>query len=244
MTETQIAIVTGGASGIGFGIAQALVKAGYAVVVVGRNKDRLVQAADRLGSLTQWRRADVGNRSEVESAFADFNRIDVLVNAAGFVLPVSLATQADEAERNWDAVVDANLKGSFLATMIAAPKLASPGGRVINISSIGAQTGGSRAGGLAYAASKAGLHGLTYALARELAPRTITANAIAPGFIAGTGFTENWPDDRVSEIIAATPMGRAGSAADIAGTVLWLASEAGSFVTGTVISVNGGWRIG
>ncbi|NTJ62194.1 SDR family oxidoreductase [Agrobacterium rhizogenes] len=244
MAEAKIAIVTGGASGIGFGVAASLVKAGYTVVIVGRNKDRLVQAADRLGPSSQWRRADVGNRNEVERAFADFARIDVLVNAAGFVRPVSLTTPAVEAEQGWDAVIDANLKGSFLSTLIAVPKLASPGGRVINISSIGAQTGGSRAGSLAYAASKAGLHGLTYALARELAPRAITANAIAPGFIAGTGFTENWSDDRVSEIVAATPLGRAGTPDDIAGAVLWLASEAGSFVTGTVVSVNGGWRMG
>lgn len=244
MSETRTAIVTGGASGIGFGVAASLVKAGYRVVIIGRNKDRLVQAVERLGPSAQWRRADVGKRSEVESAFADFARIDVLVNAAGFVRSVSLTSQADEAEQGWDAVIDANLKGSFLSTLIAAPKLVGPGGRVINISSIGAQTGGSRAGGLAYAASKAGLHGLTYALARELAPRAITANAIAPGFIAGTGFTESWSDDRVSEIVAATPMGRAGTPDDIAGAVLWLVSEAGSFVTGTVISVNGGWRIG
>lgn len=242
--EKRIAIVTGGASGIGFGISEALSKAGYAVVLVARDEKRLRDAAERLGPLVQWRRADVRLRNDVEDAFADFSRIDVLVNAAGFIRPVSLSTPISDAEENWDAVVDANLKGSFITTLIAAPKLVGPGGRVINISSIGAQTGGSRPGGLAYAASKAGLHGLTYALARELAGRGITANAIAPGFIANTGFTGAWPDDRVAEIVAETPMGRAGTPADIAGTVLWLASEAASFVTGAIIPVNGGWRIG
>lgn len=244
MTERQIAIVTGGASGIGFGISEALAKAGYAVVLVGRNEEGLAEAAERLGPAVQWRRADVGRRSDVNSAFADFSRIGVIVNAAGFIRPVSLATPVDEADQNWDAVVEANLKGCFLTAMIAAPRLISPGGRIINISSIGAQTGGSRAGGLAYAASKAGLHGLTFALARELAPRGITANAVAPGFIADTGFTGAWPEERVAEIVAETPMGRAGTPADIAGAVLWLVSEAGSFVTGAVIPVNGGWRIG
>lgn len=244
MPERQLAIVTGGASGIGFGISEALIKAGYDVVVVGRNEERLAAAAESLGSTVQWRRADVGHRAEMEKAIADFDRISLVVNAAGFIRPVSLATPFDEAERNWDAVIDANLKGSFLAAMVAAPKLQSPGGTIINISSIGAQTGGSRPGGLAYAAAKAGLHGLTYALARELAHRGITANAIAPGFIADTGFTGGWPADRVAEIVAQTPMGRPGRPADIAGAVLWLASEAGSFVTGAVIPINGGWRMG
>jgi 3-oxoacyl-[acyl-carrier protein] reductase len=128
--------------------------------------------------------------------------------------------------------------------MLIAPKMKAAGGTVINISSIGAQTGGSRPGGLAYAAAKAGIHGLTYALARELAPLKITANAIAPGFIASTGFTGAWQEDRVAEIVEQTPLGRPGTPADIAGAVLWLASEAGAFVTGAVIPVNGGWRIG
>jgi 3-oxoacyl-[acyl-carrier protein] reductase len=88
------------------------------------------------------------------------------------------------------------------------------------------------------------LHGLTYALARELAPRGITANIIAPGFIANTGFTGAWPEDRIAAIVAQTPMRRPGTPADIAGAVLWLVSAAGSFVTGAVIPVNGGWRIG
>jgi 3-oxoacyl-[acyl-carrier protein] reductase len=141
-------------------------------------------------------------------------------------------------------VLDANLKGSFLMAHEAAPRLRSPGGRIVNIGSIAASTGGSRPGSIAYAAAKSGLHGMTYALARELAPRGITANVIAPGFIADTGFTGAWPAERVQGIVAQTPMGRAGTPQDIAGAVLWLASPAGSFVTGAVIPVNGGWRIG
>jgi 3-oxoacyl-[acyl-carrier protein] reductase len=117
----------------------------------------------------------------------------------------------------------------------AAALLGSPGGRIINISSIGAQRGGSRPGGIAYAAAKSGLHGLTFALAREFAPRGITANVIAPGFVAGTGFTGAWSEDRVSAIVAETPLGRPGAPADIAGAVLWLASDATAFVTGAVI---------
>jgi 3-oxoacyl-[acyl-carrier protein] reductase len=240
----RIAVVTGGASGIGFGISEALAQKGYNVVLVGRDEGRLRSATEKLGSKTSWRRADVGRREEVEAALNDLNRVDLLVNAAGFIRIVSLATPTDEADANWDAVIQANLKGSFLMAHAAAPRLASPGGRVINISSIGAQTGGSRPGGLAYSASKAGLHGLTYALARELAPRGITANAITPGFIANTGFTGAWSEERIATIVAETPMGRPGTPDDVAGAVLWLASSAGSFVTGAVIPVNGGWRIG
>jgi 3-oxoacyl-[acyl-carrier protein] reductase len=244
MKDRKIAVVTGGASGIGFGIAEALVRAGYDIVLIGRNEDRLRNAAEKLGPACSWRRADVGRRNEVQAALSGLDHVDVLVNAAGFVRSVSLATPAEEAEANWDAVIDANLKGSFLMAQAAAPLLTSPGGRVINISSIGAQTGGSRPGSLAYAAAKSGLHGLTYALARELAPRGITTNVVAPGFIADTGFTGAWPEERIAAIVAETPMGRPGAPADIAGAVLWLASPAGSFVTGAVVPVNGGWRIG
>jgi 3-oxoacyl-[acyl-carrier protein] reductase len=242
--DRKQAVVTGGASGIGFGIARALIGTGYGVRLVGRTADRLRDAAERLGDGVSWRVADVGRRGDIAGALDGLDRVDVLVNAAGFIRGVALATPADEAEAAWDAVIAANLKGTFLMTHAVAPRLCSPGGRIVNISSIGAQTGGSRPGGLAYAAAKSGLHGLTYALARELAPRGITANVIAPGFVAGTGFTGSWPEERVSAIIAETPLGRAGTPDDIAGAVLWLASDAAAFVTGVVIPVNGGWRIG
>lgn len=124
--------------------------------------------------------------------------------------------------------------------MIASPRLASPGGRVINISSIDAQSGGGRPGRPAYADSNAGLHGLTYALARELAPGGITANAIAPRL-----HRQHWVHRRLAgrptfRDRSPTPVGRARTPADVAGTVLWLASEAGSFVTGAIIPVSGG----
>ena len=240
----KTALVTGGASGIGFGIAAALVGTGWEVILVGRDEERLRAATARLGAASSWRRADVGRREQVRTALAGIDRLDLLVNAAGFVRGVGLATPAAEADANWDSVLEGNLKGSFVMAHEAAPLLVSPGGRLINVSSVAAQTGGSRPGSLAYAAAKSGLHGLTYALARELAPRGITANVIAPGFIADTGFTGAWPKERIEGIVAETPVGRPGSPSDIAGAVLWLASEAGSFVTGAVIPINGGWKIG
>jgi 3-oxoacyl-[acyl-carrier protein] reductase len=243
-SELRRAIVTGGSSGIGFEIAKALVAAGNQVTIIARNEERLRSAAERLGIEASWRRADVGNRRDVEDALVGLQHLDVLVNAAGFAIPVSLSTTADEAEANWDKVISGNLKGSFLMAHAVASLLTSPGGRIINISSIAAQMGGRRSGSLAYAAAKSGLHGLTFALARELAPRGITVNVIAPGFIANTGFTGGWPQERVSGIVSETPLGRPGTPADVAGAVLWLASEAASFVTGSVISVNGGWRFG
>jgi 3-oxoacyl-[acyl-carrier protein] reductase len=242
--ERKRALVTGGSSGIGLGTAQGLIGAGYRVTLIARNADRLRDAAAELGSQADWRCADVGKREQVQKALLGMERVDVLVNAAGFLRPVSLATPLEEAEANWDGVIEGNLKGSFLMAHAVAPLLASPGGRIINISSIGAQTGGSRPGAVAYAAAKSGLHGLTYALARELASRGITVNAIAPGFIADTGFTGAWPAERASSIVSETPLGRPGTPADISAAVLWLASEGGSFVTGAVIPVNGGWRIG
>ncbi|HWK46889.1 MAG TPA: SDR family oxidoreductase [Stellaceae bacterium] len=236
--------MTGGSSGIGFGIAKALIGANYRVTLVGRNEDRLRGAAAQLGAAASWRPADVGRREDVRAALAGLDRVDLLVNAAGFARGVSLATPVDEADANWDAVIATNLKGSFLMAHAVGSLLTSPGGRIINISSIAAQMGGSRPGSLAYAAAKSGLHGLTYALARELAPRGITANVVAPGFIADTGFTGAWPEDRVAALVADTPMGRPGTPDDIAAAVLWLASDAGLFVTGAVIPINGGWRMG
>ena len=128
--------------------------------------------------------------------------------------------------------------------MAVAPHLPRPGGRIINVSSIAAFTGGSRPGAVAYAAAKAGLIGMTYALARELSPQGITVNAVAPGFVAGTEFTGQWSEERVRGIVAETPVGREGHPNDIAAAVRYLASPDASFVTGEVLNVNGGWLFG
>jgi 3-oxoacyl-[acyl-carrier protein] reductase len=247
---TRAAVVTGGGSGIGLATARVLGDEGYRVAVLGRDEGRLRRAAEEIGPSAVWRRADVGDREQVigavESMVGELGEIDLLVNNAGFVRGVATGMPIEEAERNFDAEIGANLKGAFLMAMAVVPHLKRPGGRIVNVSSIAAFTGGSRPGTLGYAAAKAGVHGLTYALARELSPQGITVNAVAPGLVAGTRFFgEGGPsEERVEATAAETPVGRAGRPEDIASAVLYLASPQASFVTGEVLSVNGGWLFG
>jgi 3-oxoacyl-[acyl-carrier protein] reductase len=240
-------VVTGGASGIGRAIAEAFVRLGGAVAIVGRNEQRLREAALAFGSSVICQTADVSRLDQVSAAVQaivrQFGQVDVLVNNAGIARHVSSRTPLPEAEALWDEVLATNLKGSFLTTLCVAPHLTRPGGRVINISSITAYSGGHGPGSMAYATSKAGLNGLTYALARELGPEGVTVNAVAPGFI-DTEFNRTLPQDYVEAVLAETPVGRVGNVEDVVAAVLYLASPNASFVTGEVLSVNGGRLFG
>jgi 3-oxoacyl-[acyl-carrier protein] reductase len=246
--ETRAVIVTGGGTGMGRAIAQAFARQGDQVVILGRREEVLRETADALGPSVSWQRADVSRREDVEAAVgavvARHSQIHVLINAAGFVKGVRADTPLAEAERRWDDTVGTNLKGAFLMSIAVAPYLARPGGRIINISSIAAYTGGSRGGSIEYAAAKAGIHGLTMGLARDLSGQGITVNAIVPGFTAETEFTGGWSEERVRQIVAQTPAGRPGKADDIAAAVLFLAAPEASFITGEVLNVNGGWLFG
>ena len=190
-------VVTGGGSGVGRAIAVAFAQAGDRVAIIGRDAAKLRAAADALSPTAHWYRADVSQRTDVTQAVtaivAAMGGIDVLISAAGFVLGIRADTPLVEAEETWNAEIGTNLTGSFLMAMAVAPHLPRPGGRIVNISSIAAFTGGSGGGAIGYAAAKAGVLGLTYGLARALSSEGITVNAIAPGFIAETGFTGGGP---------------------------------------------------
>ncbi|MDR8727088.1 SDR family NAD(P)-dependent oxidoreductase [Burkholderia pseudomultivorans] len=246
----RTALVTGGSSGIGFAIARRLIDDGYRVAIVARDAQRLAASVAQFGDAACGHAADLSVRREAEAAVAAivarWARIDVLVNNAGLTRRVGADTPADDAEAAWDAVIDANLKSAFVTTLAVLPHLAAPDARIVNVGSIAARAGSLLPGGLAYAAAKAGVEGLTVALARELGPRGVTVNTVAPGYIADTRF---FGDDGVAPDIAATirdqtPLGRAGHPADIADAVAWLASPRAAFVTGATIAVNGGWRVG
>lgn len=247
---TKTVIVTGGSSGIGRAIAATFVKQNFSVVIFGRTEKTLRETTAALGEGVTWQRVDVASRDDVtrgvEAVLEHRPRIDVLVNNAGFSGGFLTHDPIVEAETAWDGIVNASLKGSFLMAMAVAPHLARPGGRIINISSIAAFTGGSRPGAMAYAAAKAGVHGLTYSLARELGPDGITVNAVAPGLITDTLFFggRKLPEERLEQTTSQTPMGRAGKPEDVAAAVSYLASDDTSFVTGEVLNVNGGWLFG
>jgi len=235
----RVAVVTGGSRGIGQGIAAALHAAGAKVAIFGRDAANAVAAAEALGARAQGYRCDVAVATEVASALEaverDLGPVDVLVNNAG--------TKKDNllfriGEDDWDAVLDTNLKGAFLLTKFAARGMIKRRwGRIVNIASVVGLIGNK--GQANYAASKAGLIGFTRAVAKELASRNVLVNAVAPGYI-DTELTRDLSDDVKQALQAAIPLDRLGTAADVAGAVLFLASDFASYITGQVLVVDGG----
>jgi len=235
----RVAVVTGGSRGIGQGIASALHAAGARVAIFGRDAVKAVAAAEALGAGAKGYRCDVAVAAEVGSALEaverDLGPVDVLVNNAG--------TKKDNllfriGEDDWDAVLDTNLKGAFLLTKLAARGMIKRRwGRIVNIASVVGLIGNK--GQANYAASKAGLIGFTKAVAKELASRNVLVNAVAPGYI-DTELTRDLPDDVKQTLQAAIPLGRLGTGTDVAGAVLFLASDFASYITGQVLVVDGG----
>jgi len=238
----QIAVVTGAGRGIGHAIALKFAAEGADVACVSRTAENSEKIAAEIGGMNRraWAYAvDVSDAAAVNAAvekiLADAGRVDILVNNAGITRDGLLMRMS---EADWDAVLDTNLKGAFLFTKaFSRAFLKQRSGRIINVASVVGLIG--NAGQANYAASKAGLIGFTKSVARELSSRSITVNALAPGFIA-TDMTAGLNDSLRAELLKNIPLGSFGQAEDIAESALFLASSAARYITGQVLAVDGG----
>jgi len=242
--ENQIAVVTGAGRGIGRAIALKFAAEGADVVCVSRTQENSEKVANEIGALGRkaWAFAvDVADSAAVNAAatkiLADCGKVDILVNNAGVTRDGLLMRMSDE---DWDTVLNTNLKGAFFFTKAFSRTFARQrSGRIINISSVIGLIG--NAGQCNYAASKAGLIGFTQSVAKELASRGVTVNAIAPGFIE-TDMTSQLKPEMRDVILKQIPLGSFGSADDIAGAALFLAGPAARYVTGQILTVDG-WMV-
>jgi len=244
--KDKVAIVTGASQGIGRATALALAEAGARVAVAARNTEKLaaldveIQAAGGTGLVVPMSVADAGEvRAGFQQVLAKFGRLDILVNNAAITRDTLALRMKLE---DWDAVLRTNLTGAYLCIQQAlGAMLKQRSGRIINISSVVAETG--NAGQANYIASKAGLIGLTRAIAVEVASRNITVNAIAPGFIE-TPMTDPLPQELKDKMKSLIPLGRFGTDRDVAAAIAFLASDEAAYITGQVLDVNGGMHMG
>ncbi|MBA3912631.1 MAG: 3-oxoacyl-[acyl-carrier-protein] reductase [Acidobacteriales bacterium] len=242
----KVALVTGASQGIGRACALALAGAGASLVLAARGQEKLEQVCkeiEQAGGQASAVVLDVSDEAQVKTAFKDVvarqGKIDILVNNAG-VTRDQLVMRMKRAD--WDLVLNTNLTSAYLCIQQAIPvMLKQRWGRIINITSVFGQTG--QAGQANYASSKAGLIGLTMAIAREVASRNITCNAVAPGFIE-TAMTSVLTAEFKENAAKAIPMGRPGTPQDVANAVCFLASERAGYITGHVLNVNGGMLMG
>ncbi len=243
MGEAKLAIVTGGTRGIGLAIAQRLASDGFDLLVTNRadsdGATAAVESLSTLGTKVHVFSGDLSSADQagamIEYAMTTFGKIDVLVNNAGITRDTLIMRMSEE---DWDDVLSSNLKSVFLCCKAAIrPMLRQRSGRIINITSVVGLVG--NAGQANYAAAKAGMVGLTKSLAKEVGSRGITVNAVAPGFIE-TRLTEVLPAELKDHLLKQTPLGRFGSPEDVAGAVSFLASDSASFITGHVLTVDGG----
>jgi 3-oxoacyl-[acyl-carrier protein] reductase len=241
--ENKVALITGSARGIGRAIAEKLAQRGASVVIADLRAELATATAQEIAANTGQRSlavaVDVVNAESVkammERVLGEFGRIDILVNNAGITRD-NLIMRMEEAD--WDLVLNINLKGAFnCSKAVVRTMMKQRSGRIVNIASVSGLAG--QAGQANYSESKAGLIGMTKALARELGSRQITVNAVAPGFIP-TDLTKDLPDELKEGSLKMIPLGRWGSTEDIAAAVAFLASDEASYITGHVLSVDGG----
>jgi len=242
----RVALVTGASQGIGRACALKLAAAGAITAVAARNQEKLNELVSEItsaGGKAAGLPLDVSDEEQIKStikaAIGQFGKIDILVNNAGITRD-QLVMRMKRAD--WDAVLQTNLTSAYLCIQQAiGSMLKQRWGRIINISSVFGQMG--QAGQANYAASKAGLIGLTMAIAREVGSRNITCNAVAPGFIE-TAMTAGLGEDFKQNAVKQIPLGRVGSPEDVASAVAFLASDEASYITGHVLNVNGGMLMG
>jgi 3-oxoacyl-[acyl-carrier protein] reductase len=239
----KVAVVTGSSRGIGAAIAKELAQQGAAVVVNHRGSaeqaaavvDEIVACGGQAIAIQADVSATVAAQRLVKETVDRFGRLDIMVNNAGTTRDMLMALMS---ENDWDIVIDTNLKSAFNCCKAALrPMMKQRSGRIINITSVSGLAG--QAGQTNYSASKAGMVGLTKAMAREVAARGITVNAVAPGFVP-TALTDVLTEDQKKQAIAATPLGRFGKPEEIAYAVAFFASDQAAFITGQVLSVDGG----
>jgi 3-oxoacyl-[acyl-carrier protein] reductase len=242
----RVALVTGASQGIGRACAVRLASAGAAVAVAARNQEKLDELVSEIkasGGNAAAFPLDVSDEEQIKSTFKSvlgkFTKMDILVNNAGITRD-QLVMRMKRAD--WDMVLNTNLTSAYCCIQqVIGSMLKQRWGRIINISSIFGQMG--QAGQANYAASKAGLIGLTMAIAREVASRSITCNAVAPGFVE-TAMTSGLPEDLKQTALKLIPLGRIGTPEDVANAVAFLASDEASYITGHVLNVNGGMLMG
>ncbi len=242
----RVAFVTGASQGIGRACAMRLAKDGASVAVAARNKEKLDELVNEItgaGGQAHAITLDVADEEQVKSAIkatlSQFGKIDILINNAGITRD-QLVMRMKRAD--WDAVLQTNLTSAYLCIQQVIPSmLKQRWGRIINITSVFGQMG--QAGQANYSASKAGLIGLTMAIAREVGSRSITCNAVAPGFIE-TAMTAVLSEEFKQNAVKQIPLGRVGTSDDVASAVAFLASDEASYITGQVLSVNGGMLMG
>lgn len=240
----KYAIVTGAASARGLGKATAKLFAehGATVAILDLTAEAASAAAADIGPQHVGLACNVTDKAACDAAVAElekrWGRIDILVNNAGITQPLKIM---DIGPSNYDAVLDVNLRGTlYMSQAVITGMRERKSGAIVNLSSVSAQRGGGIFGGPHYSAAKAGVLGLTKAMARELAPSNVRVNAICPGFIATDITGGKLTPDMLEKIVEGIPMGRAGEASDVAGCALFLASDLSAYCTGTEVDVNGG----